>query len=206
MRARHLLAALSAATAVVLGSAPASAGGPTRITITGPGLAAPIVIHVDADPELFTQVSVVIYAAGLEMGRRRDPGPTGPAALGPRYILAMDYHDVPTYVYDLYPQASGGPHIYVPAKQPRPEHMPGQSGWYRSDGGMPAALQAAGIDLIAGGGGGPVISSPAAPAPAPTTPSADGLLNPWSVLGAAVVLFGLLFAARRRRSRRTSLT
>lgn len=193
----RLLVALGAV-GVILLATPAYAGGPTRITVTGPGLFQPLVIDSDIDDTLFSSWSNVIYRAGLEIGYRRQPLGTGPADPGPQYIMVVDYHDVPTYRYELYPQATGGPHIYVPAEQPRPEfEPPGEAGWYASDDQMVTLLTRA-----------------IAPARIPTTTTAAVASSPVAssrgvttirlvLLGAgsAAALFGALMVIGRQRHR-----
>jgi hypothetical protein len=164
-----ILVAILAATA-----APAHAGGPTRITLTGVTLSQPVVVGNVTDSQLFMRLHQLVFAAGLEIEALPAPNATTPARTGPRFTMVVDYHDVPTYRYELYPYTSDGPRIHLPADQPRQGmQAPGTPGWYRSTATMLVVLSDAGA--LATASAAPAVAIVPA-APSPVVPIAVGAL------------------------------
>ena len=118
---------------------PAAAKGPVGVTITGPGLAHPVVLRGNAEGDVTSRIGRIVELGGwFPQAFHRTPDPTTRHAptrrLGPRYVAVWT---VPvgggrsvTIRQDLYPWAVGGPVTYM---------RPGQrlfgggthGGWYR---------------------------------------------------------------------------
>jgi hypothetical protein len=126
----------------------AAAKGPTRVTITGPGLAHPIVLGGDAEGNMGSRFGRLVELSGwFPQVFRQTPDSTSrmrpPGRLGPRYDAAYRVPGpngtVSTVRQQLYPYASAGPLTYVrPGQTVFPSG--GQTthgGWFRS----PVALR-----------------------------------------------------------------
>jgi hypothetical protein len=126
---------------------------PTIITIAGEGLAEPLTVRLDEQPQMFAAVHAeVSFLSGVtQMAAPKAKG------LGPKYTLVVHYDDKPRFAYDLYPLASGGPKAFRPAKQPGAKVG---AGWFLGHLGMSETLRAAGVplperpDVMSGGIGG----------------------------------------------------
>jgi hypothetical protein len=140
-----LVVLLAAALAV---SGAAGAKGPSKVTITGPGLAHPIVLAGNAEGNLGSRFGRLVQASGwfaLVFSQSPDPTtPTRPAgALGPAYLAV---YVVPTggstsvrIRQELYPYATGGAIAHVRPGQPifgGGTH----GGWYRGGPALRRAL------------------------------------------------------------------
>ena len=214
MRWRALVVAAVAGLLVLLSGGPAMAKGADRATISGPGLAAPIVLD-DGDgggggepgsggnlATLGEGSGLFLAMFGADGGRRLDQSqPAG--ALGPRYELAFRVPDgspAPSTVsQDLYPEAAGGPVTYTRAGQ-QVFGSTTTGGWYRAPASFPALLAKLGV---------PGVSASVAPsAAAPSAPAAGAAptvrqsrpAGYWIALGVAVlVVFAVASAVFIRR-------
>ncbi|MEV4625455.1 hypothetical protein AB0J90_04095 [Micromonospora sp. NPDC049523] len=122
-------------------AAAAPAPAPNSVTITGDGVAAPLIIRAEGDQEIFAAVLD-------QVGWLRGTGQTSsPAAgdLGPKYIVTVLIDDVPKQTYDLYPLAKGGPRAFRPTKQPDGSTV--SPAWFFGRLSMNETLQAAGVPL-----------------------------------------------------------
>jgi hypothetical protein len=141
--------------APLVAASAAVAAGPTEVTITGQGLAAPLTIRAESDPELFS--AVLAQVSWLAVGKGN--ATAIPAdKLGPKYTVVVQVQEKATRTYDLYPLAVGGPRAFRPAKQP--DKRATTAGWFYARLTMPQTLVAAGVPLpdqpgvITGGLGG----------------------------------------------------
>jgi hypothetical protein len=145
-----LLVAAMLTAGLVVGSTTASAKGAQQITVTGPGLAAPI--RLASSPEAVTSLNRIAEKAGLfEHPADRDvPGrPSGD--LGPRYVATYDWliaqaTTVPLR-QDLYPFADGGAVAYTPPGQRVGGGGRPPGGWYRGGAELTKLLVAAGVPI-----------------------------------------------------------
>ena len=169
MKVRILAPAMLAA-ALALGSAAASAKGAQQITVTGPGLAAPI--RLANSPEASTSLNRIAEKAGLfEHPADRDlPGrPSGD--LGPRYVATYEWliaQDTTAPLrQDLNPFADGGAVAYTPPRQRMGRGGGGRPppGWYRGGAELTMLLVAAGA---------PTLPSYVAPVPVVAPPVVTG--------------------------------
>ena len=131
----------------------AAAKGPTKATITGPGLSQPIVLNGFPESNTGTRFGRLVEDGGwFQEVFRQSPDPTSGAAptklLGPRYdaVYVVPTGDAKpaTIRQELYPFAAGGPVTHV---------RPGQvifgsstsGGWYRSPVSLRATLASLGL-------------------------------------------------------------
>lgn len=128
---------------------------PTAVAITGKGVKK-ITVDSAKQGELFQLLlSEVSWMANAT------PQTTPPKAknLGPKYTMAVLIKNAPQQVYDLYPNAVGGPRAFRPAKQPSGKK---EAAWFYGRLTMPESLRVAGLplekrtDLVTGGIGGGV--------------------------------------------------
>jgi hypothetical protein len=206
---------VAAVGAVLLGAAgPAFAKGADQATITGPGLARPIVLGGDGEPGSGETLGTLSNGSGLFVvmfgptdGRALSSDPPA-GSLGPRYELAFRVpgaSPTPDIVrQDLYPSAPGGPVTYTPGGQPS---FGGRTsgGWYRSDDAFARLLASIGVPEAL-----PVaLDSPsAAPTARPTAvtqPDVAGRRSvpaaaPWVAVAAVLLVLVALVALRRRRA------
>ena len=147
MKLRILATAMLTA-ALALGSAAAAAKGAQQITVTGPGLAAPI--RLANSSEASTSLNRIAEKAGLfEHPADRDlPGrPSGD--LGPRYVATYEWliaqDTTATLRQDLYPFADRGAVAYTPPGQTVPGRGRPPRGWYRGGAELTTLLVAAGV-------------------------------------------------------------
>lgn len=154
---RRVLMFIAVVSFVVLTSAePALAKGPDQVTITGPGLARPIVLPGPGEEGNYYRLGELVDGSGLFLamfgkdgssgGRLMSDAPNG--SLGPKYELSYRVPDGATTSrlirQDLYPQAAGGPVTYT---------APGQvvfgtatsGGWYRAPSTFGRLLTAIGV-------------------------------------------------------------
>jgi hypothetical protein len=85
-------------------------------------------------------------------GQPGDPISPDPAKLGPAFTLTVFVGTAANQVYDMYPQAPGGPRAHRPAAQPL-----GKVGeaWFYASVAMPDTLAAAGVPLARPSASGP---------------------------------------------------
>ncbi|NUT37116.1 MAG: hypothetical protein HOV79_29005 [Hamadaea sp.] len=148
-------AALAVAAAIVIATAtPAAAKGADQATITGPGLATPIVLGVEGEPGSGSGLGLLSEGSGLFAamfgsgagGDLTDQQPT--TALGPKYEIAYRVPGArpqPDIVkQELYPFADGGPVTFTRAGQ---ASIGGSTrgGWYRAPASLSGALATMGI-------------------------------------------------------------
>jgi len=157
-----LTAGVSAATVIALAT-PALAKGPTQASITGPGLARPVVIAGGGEPGQLDRLAVLatqtdLYTAMFGAGgsvpapdRLRTPPPA--SALGPRYTIVYTVPGVTPQPgeqfgrirQDLYPLAAGGPVIYTPPGQAGFGQPLQATGWFRGGPGLTRTLAQLGV-------------------------------------------------------------
>lgn len=203
--ARTLLILSATAVAALVGATPAAAGGPTRMALTGPdGIES--AVRYDDHPELFNR----LFDVGNRLGEASSPLAEAPAVPGRSWTLVADYHDVPTYRYELFPFATGGPHVYVSGKTLRPDTFPSApEGWYPTIADLPEVVnRMRALSSLA-----PVAANAAEDAAAvvpvalkQTRPAApertrSTAVLPWAIAIAVPVLLGTLFLMRQRRQR-----
>jgi hypothetical protein len=154
------LLALGAALLATLALAVAGPGAawaadqPDSLTIGSADLKKPISVRATGDLDLF---NALLRQVDWMAGQAGDPIRPDPTKLGPKYTLTVFVKNAAAQVYDLYPQAPGGPRAHRPAAQP---HSRTTEAWFYASVAMPDTLQAAGVPL-----------------PQPTTSSAAGQLT-----------------------------
>jgi hypothetical protein len=131
----------------------AAAKGPSKATITGPGLSEPVVLNGMPESDTGTRFGRLVEQGGwFQEVFRQSPDPTSAAAptrqLGPRYdaVYVVPTGDMQpaTIRQELYPFASGGPVTHLRAGQPIfGGTTPG--GWYRSPVSLRATLVSLGL-------------------------------------------------------------
>ena len=129
---------------------------PVAIQVAGKGIeGGKLVIPQDQRPEMFDLLMTEIgWLASAT------PHTTAPRAdkLGQKYVVTVLVKNAPTQVYDLYPEAAGGPRAHRPGKQPTGKKA--ADGWFYGRVTMPEALRLSGAplkertDLMNGGIGG----------------------------------------------------
>jgi hypothetical protein len=188
------LAAGAAIALMVALATPAVAKGTTQASITGPGLAHPVIVSVAAGSEampeqgdalssLADQTGLFTVLFGPNIGDVRMPDmpsrlrtPPAAATLGPKYTVTYTVPGItpaPGQVRDqirqyLYPRAAGGPVIYtLPGQQGFGQPLQA-TGWLRGTPQLTATLTRLGIPAGASLPSAPssAASVPAAPAPA----------------------------------------
>lgn len=174
---------------------------PVSVTITGEGLAEPLVITAEKDragfDAVYGEVSWLAGASGVN---------ASPAAqlLGPKYTAVIAVNGVPKQTYDLYPLASGGSRAYRPSAQP--DKRKTSATWIYAHLTMASALQQAGVPVAGGpvqpgGVGGGIVATREAAA------DLDQVVGEWrrvvALNGALVILiaaglFGISYLIRRK--------
>lgn len=177
---------------------------PIGVTITGPGLAEPLAVTAEKDPDGFDAVyGEVNWLAGAS-GVTASPKPE---QLGPKYTVVISVNGVAKQQYDLYPMAVGGSRAYRPAAQP--DKRKTSATWIYAHLTMASALREAGVPLgdspggiQPGGVGGGVVSTTKEAAP-----GIDEIVGEWrqvvALNGALVILiaaglFGIAYLIRRK--------
>jgi hypothetical protein len=176
---------------------------PISMTITGDGLAGPLVVTAEKDPDGFDAVyGEVGWLAGAS-GVTASPDAQ---LLGPKYTVVIAVNGVPKQTYDLYPMASGGSRAYRPSAQP--DRRKTSSTWIYAHLTMASALRQAGVPVAGGpvnqpgGIGGGVVSSTK-----PAAADLDQIVGEWrqvvALNGAMVILiaaglFGIAYLIRRK--------
>jgi hypothetical protein len=192
------LAAGAAVAATVAVATPALAKGTTQASITGPGLARPVIVSVaaasealpeqgDALSSLADQTGLFTVLFGANIGDVAVPDqpsrlrtPPAAATLGPKYAVSYTVPGItpaPGQAHDqirqyLYPHAAGGPVIYtLPGQQGFGQPVQA-TGWLRGTPQLTATLTRLGIPA---GASLPSAPSAAASAPSASVPSARAL-------------------------------
>jgi len=176
---------------------------PVTVTITGAGLAEPLLITAEKDRDgfdaVYGEVNWLASASGVNASPKAD-------LLGPKYTAVIAVNGVPKQTYDLYPMASGGSRAYRPAAQP--DKRKTTATWIYAHLTMASALRQAGVPVAGapvnqpgGVGGGVVATSKQAAA------DLDEIVGEWrrvvALNGALVVLiaaglFGIAYLIRRK--------
>jgi len=143
------LLAVPLCAALAFASPAVAAGGPTSLTIEGPGLAKPLNVVAATDSELFADL---LGEVGW-LATRPPNAPTPDAAtLGPAYQMVVRVDAVPDQAYTLYPLAKGGPRVFRPAEQPKGKKV--TPAWFYGRISMPDTMRLAGVPIDFGGAGG----------------------------------------------------
>ncbi len=216
-RVTHLAARLATMLAVLLAALVApgltrgasAADPPTAIEIKGAGLARPVNVRSKDQSELFNALLRQVSWMATQSG---DPISPDPTKLGPMYTLTVFVGTAAAQVYEMYPQAPGGPRAHRPPDQPS-----GKVGeaWFYASVAMPDTLAAAGVPLTRPSATGPdsglaygdpvgFVPAVAADSQAPlslgrTLHSSERTLLLW--LATPFVVLLLLFLAARRARR-----
>ena len=215
MRWRALIVVAAVAAAVFATASPALAKGPDQATITGPGLANPIVVGGNGEPGSGDKLGELADGSGLfafifggtsGVGKRIAQPPAGD--LGSKFELTYRIPDGSTsgstFHQDLYPSAPGGPVTFAYDGQ-KVFGNDVVGGWYRppsSFAALLAALRVPGSSLAAS----PVSTSSQSTA-GNTTPigAASGGGHGWVIgllIGAVIlVALGLVTIVARARKR-----
>jgi hypothetical protein len=185
------LAAGAAVAVTVALATPALAKGTTQASITGPGLARPVIVSVaaasealpgqgDALSSLADQTGLFMVLFGANIGDVAVPDqpsrlrtPPAAATLGPKYAVSYTVPGItpaPGQARDqirqyLYPRAAGGPVIYTLPGQQGFGQLVQATGWLRGTPQLTATLTRLGIPAGA--------SLPSAPSAAASVPSAS---------------------------------
>jgi hypothetical protein len=200
-----LLAAIAMAAVEAPGAWAADA--PDSLSIAGSGLHKPISVHATNQQDLF---AALLRQVSWMAGQPGDPIQPDPAKLGPKFTLTVFVNNAAAQVYELYPQAPGGPRAHRPAAAPNN----GAEAWFYASVAMPETLEVAGVPLAQAGPsgvGGMFYEDPAGFVPAAVTTEGPSLslgktlreqsrtVLLWLATPFLVLL--LLFAAARRSRR-----
>jgi hypothetical protein len=154
--------AIAVAAALTLGAAPAAHAAPkappkpTSIQIKGKDLPGTLIVDPTDGSRLFDTL-----LAEVNWMSTAKPLTTAPKAdkLGPKYTLTVFVKTAPQQIYELYPEAAGGPRAHRPAGQPGARKA---DGWFYGRLTMGETLRLSGVplqakpDVIPGGIGGGV--------------------------------------------------
>lgn len=128
----------------------------TAMSISGEGIAEPIIVTAAEKPQLFADLlKEVSFLQGTGTGQIAKPEAD---TLGKKFTVVVLYNDKPRFSYDLYPLAEGGPKAYRSDKQPDKKKT--TAAWFLGRITMSEALRIAGApipekpDVISGGIGG----------------------------------------------------
>jgi hypothetical protein len=187
-------------------TAPKAPAKPTAVQITGKFPGGKLTVQQAEQSELFqrllSEVSWLANAAPTTSKPKADK-------LGPKFTLTIMVKDKANQVYDLYPDAAGGPRAYRPAKQPAGKKT---AGWFYGRLTMSESLRLSGIplkekpDVVSGGIGGGIGEEVASDELDPVKGVNDFLaeLRQLFLLNGAVLLVillglaGIAFLIRRR--------
>lgn len=182
---------------------------PNTLTIGGTGLSKPISVHAAKQQDLFDSL---LRQVSWMAGQPGDPIHPDPTKLGPKYTLTVYINNAAAQLYELYPQAPGGPRAHRPAAQPKGSTS---EAWFYASVAMPDTLAAAGVPLphanASGANDGMILEDPNgfAPAEATSPPISLGIGKTLHEQGRTLLLWLLtpfmilllLFAAARRSRR-----
>jgi hypothetical protein len=134
------------------GTGPAK--GPTRATITGPGLGQPILLTGDPEENASSRFGQLVAEGGFfpqvfeqvpdSTSRARPAGQLGPG-YDVVYLVPRPNGGRSTVRQQLYPYAASGPVSYLRPGQPVFEGMDTHGGWYRSPVSLRSTLVALGF-------------------------------------------------------------
>lgn len=177
------------------------------LTIVGPGISLPVSLTDKAQHELF---SSVLRQVSWMSGRGGDFAKPDPKTLGPAYTITLFTGGVAAQVYDVYPEAAGGPRAHRPKAQPKGQVT---EAWFYATVTLPSVLRSAGVPLAepeaSGPAGGVAYEDPYQPATV-TVPVSDSLTQEVGqarlalaiTAAAAVVVLLMVFGAARASRRR----
>jgi hypothetical protein len=135
-------------------AAPKASAKPTAVQIAGKFPGGTVTVQQSERPDLFKQLlSEVSWLATTT------PTTSKPEAkkLGPKFTVTVLIKDKPNQIYELYPNAAGGPRAFRPAKQPTGKKT---AGWFYGRLTMSESLRLSGVplkekpDVVSGGIGG----------------------------------------------------
>ncbi|HKS97915.1 MAG TPA: hypothetical protein VJT31_00165 [Rugosimonospora sp.] len=129
-----------------------AASPPDSLTILGPGMSAPITIPSDTQADLYANL---LRQVGWMVGRTGDYTKPDLKTVGPKYTIMVFAAGIATQVYDVYPEAAGGPRAFRPGRQPSGKN--GTDAWFYATVTLPSVLRDAGVNLPE-----PVVSGQAA--------------------------------------------
>jgi hypothetical protein len=151
---RRLLVPVAALAAMLLMPAAAAAKGPTGASLTGPGLAHPIVLEGYGEGSSDSPLAVLVSEGGffpevfVQAPRttliRRPKGWLGPR-YDVRYTMPGGNSGDSTLRQELYPYAANGPTTYMPAGQKFWDTHSTAGGWYRGTSRLKQMLVKAGL-------------------------------------------------------------
>ncbi len=133
---------------------PAAAKGPSKVTITGPGLAEPIVLSGDPESNVGSRFGRLVDHSGwFAEVFQQSPDPTSSTRptgrLGPRYtatyVVPIGGDASKPVRQQLYPFAAGGPVTHTRAGQPVFVGTVTHGGWYRAPIALRRTLVAIGL-------------------------------------------------------------
>jgi hypothetical protein len=204
---------LAALVAPGLATGAQAADPPSTIEIKGTGLARPITVRAKDQPDLFT---ALLRQVSWMAGQPGDPIKPDPTKLGPAFTMTVFVGAAAAQIYEMYPQAPGGPRAHRPAAQPQ---GPATDAWYYASVAMPDMLAAAGVPLARPSASGPdsglAYGDPVGYVPAVATDtkpplsigrtlhSSERTLLLWLATPFVVILLLFLAARRARRYSRS---
>jgi hypothetical protein len=200
----------AAALVLLVPGAAWAADTPNTVTVVGAGMSAPITVRSDSQKDLFT---ALLRQVDWMAGRNGDFAKPNASTLGPKYTITIFTNGVASQVYDLYPQAAGGPRAHRPKTQPKGRAA---EAWFYATVTLPNVLRAAGVPLpepnASGQAGGVQYEDPGYQPDVPTATSTFSLGKELSharllvaaTAGTAVLVLLMLFAAAQISRRRWS--
>jgi hypothetical protein len=193
VRALRICSALVLAVTVAsVTAAPAAWAQQTdQVTITGPGLAAPVTV-APSDEASSAQLDLLRQGSGINAVMVRElpgrfAGSRPPARLGLCYRFAWRVPGSGEVVQDVYPYATPSPIVYTP-----PQELAARHGWFEAPSSLPDTMRSVGLAL----------ETPAGAPPAASDSPGRGtaaLTIAIAVLGAAALAFAAVAVVRRRR-------
>ncbi len=145
-RLRGWVALLAAGAGMLIALVPAGNGWaadtPNSLTIVGPGVSSPITVRADGQPDTYT--AVVRQVSWMASPRAGDFAKPDPKTLGPKYTITLFTKGVAAQVYEVYPEATGGPRAHRPKTQPKTGVS---EAWFYATVTLPNVLRAAGVPL-----------------------------------------------------------
>jgi hypothetical protein len=135
------VAALFGLAVLVPASAVFAADTPNSLTIVGPGMSSPVSVRSDTEADLFT---AILRQVNWMNGRTGDFAKPNTSTLGAKYTITIFTNGVASQVYEVYPQAAGGPRAHRPKTQPKGQ-VP--EAWFYATVTLPTVLRTAGVPL-----------------------------------------------------------
>jgi hypothetical protein len=149
-----LTAAVVLAVTAGPGVAQATPAKPTTVTIAGKGINGKLTVHQQQRASIFE-----LLLGEVAWMANATPQTSTPKAskLGAKYVVTLLAKNIPLQVYELYPEAAGGPRAHRPARQPTGKKA---DGWFYGRLTMSEVLRVSGVplkartDVVSGGIGG----------------------------------------------------